>query len=127
KAKKAPVSKTFIILKSAKINAKKPISKQGRKTTTKGTSTHLAVRVALAAFKAGKRVKHVYLVRKSKVLIFDIKFKMVANRLKSICAKRTRVIDLKGKVGDAPHQACLRRKVVKRRSTSKSASKKRTT
>jgi len=115
---KKGVSKTFIILKSAKVSSK-PLSKQGKKTVTKGTSTHLAVKVALKALKGGKRVKHVFLARKGKVMIFAIKFKAVAGKVKSICAKRIRVVDLKGTSAGAPHRACLKsglkRKTVRRR------------
>jgi hypothetical protein len=115
---KKGVSKTFIILKSAKVSSK-PLSKQGKKTVTKGTSTHLAVKVALKALKGGKRVKHVFLARKGKVMIFAIKFKAVAGKVKSIFAKRIRVVDLKGTSAGAPHRACLKsglkRKTVRRR------------
>jgi hypothetical protein len=127
---KKGVSKTFIILKSAKVSSK-PLSKQGKKTVTKGTSTHLAVKVALKALKGGKRVKHVFLARKGKVMIFAIKFKAVAGKVKSICAKRIRVVDLKGTSAGAPHQSCLksglkRTTVRKRRTVRKTGLKRKT-
>jgi len=127
---KKGVSKTFIILKSAKVSSK-PLSKQGKKTVTKGTSTHLAVKVALKALKGGKRVKHVFLARKGKVMIFAIKFKAVAGKVKSICAKRIRIVDLKGTSAGAPHQSCLksglkRTTVRKRRTVRKTGLKRRT-
>jgi len=129
---KKGVSKTFIILKSAKVSSK-PLSKQGKKTVTKGTYTHLAVKVALKALKGGKRVKHVFLARKGKVMIFAIKFKAVAGKVKSICAKRIRIVDLKGTSAGAPHQSCLKsglkRKtgLRKRRTVRKSGLRKRRT
>lgn len=127
---KKGVSKTFIILKSAKVSSK-PLSKQGKKTVTKGTSTHLAVKVALKALKGGKRVKHVFLARKGKVMIFAIKFKAVAGKVKSICAKRIRIVDLKGTSAGAPHQSCLksglkRTTVRKRRTVRKTGLKRKT-
>jgi len=127
---KKGTSKTFIILKSAKVSSK-PLSKQGKKTVTKGTSTHLAVKVALKALKGGKRVKHVFLARKGKVMIFAIKFKAVAGKVKSICAKRIRVVDLKGTSAGAPHQSCLksglkRTTVRKRRTVRKTGLKRKT-
>ena len=126
KSSKKSSTRSFVVMKSSKVNTKKPMSKQGKTIKSKGTSTQVASKFAMAALKKGVRVSKLVLFRKDKLMEFKVSFKKSAGKVK-VCSKRVRVTNLAGKAGKSKVVKSCRTSAKKRSSAKKSSTKKRKT
>lgn len=86
---------TYTVLSKAKFDPKKKLSSQGKPYKTKKTGSYVAAKVALKK-RARPRPRRIYLYRKSKIMVYSIKYsknkdgktKALAKLIKTSSAKR---------------------------------------